>query len=121
MPNDSLKNSQTKYNTEKSMEIIVPNLPKMNVKQLILEPKFIFDESDTITEISRNMSVRTFTSTIATNSKHPVEKKITDLSDLIRYFLVSRTIKKLVASEEDRRMRLVRNDKFDTNMYQPNN
>ena len=83
------------------MQIIVPNLPKMNIKELRLEPKCNFDESDTITEVSRNSSVHTFTSTIATNSKHPVEKKIIDLSDLVRYFLVPKTIKKLVASEED--------------------
>ena len=84
------------------MEIIVPNLPKMNVKQLTLEPKCNFDDSDTIIEMSRNSGVHTFTSTIATNSKHPVENKITDLSDQIRYFSVPRTIKKSVASEEDR-------------------
>ena len=103
MLNDSLKYSQSKHNTEKSMEIIVPpNLPKMNVKQLTLEPKCNFDDSDRITEMSRNSGVHTFTSTVATNSKHPVENKITDLSDQIRYFSVPRTIKKSVASEEDR-------------------
>ena len=106
MLNDSLKNSQTKHNKENSMQIIVPNLPKMNVKELRLpvERKCSYDESDTITEVSRNSTIHTFTSTIATNSKHPVEKKITDLSDLVRYFTVPKTIKKSVASEEDRCM-----------------
>ena len=92
MLNDSLKNSQSKHNTEKSMEIIVPNLPKMNVKQLTLESKCNFDDSGTLIEISRNSGVHIFTSTIVTNSKHLVEKKITDLSDLIRYFSVPKTI-----------------------------
>ena len=58
------------------MEIIVPNLQKLNVNQLTIEPKCSIDEADTITKISRNISINSFTSTIGTNLEQPVEKKL---------------------------------------------
>ena len=76
MLNDSLKMSETNHNSEKLMEIIVPNLQKLNVNQLTIEPKCSIDEADTITKISRNISINSFTSTIGTNMEQPVEKKL---------------------------------------------
>ena len=95
MLNDSLKMSNRNHNQEKSMEIIIPNLPQLNVNQLTIEPKCSLDEVDSIPEISLNISVSSFTSTILTNLEQSMEKTITDLSDLVSYFWVPKIIKNL--------------------------
>ena len=80
------------------MEIIVPNIPQMNVKELKLAPKCTTVDGETLTGMSRNTSIRSFRSMFGTwtNSDHSVERKIKYSLDLDKYFSVPKSIKNLL-------------------------
>ena len=97
MLNESLIMSQMKEISEKSMEIILSNLPQLNVKELKLPPKYTTDDGDTLTGIFRNTSISFFRFTFGTgtNLDHLVERKMKDLPDLDEYFSIRKSIKNL--------------------------
>ena len=98
MLNESFKTSQIKDTPEKSMEIIVPKLPQIHAKVLRLPPRSTTDE-DTSTGMSRNTSIGSFRSMFGTNTDphldQSIDKKIKKLSDVLKYFSVPKTIKKI--------------------------
>ena len=107
MLDESLKKSQTKDKPQNSMEIIVPKTPQINAKVLRLPPRSTTDDEDTSTGMSRNTSIGSFRSIFGTDTEshlnQSIEKKIKKVSDLMKYFSVPKTMKKSLASEEDRR------------------
>ncbi len=58
------------------MEIIVPHLSQMNVKELKVPPKCTTDDEDISAEMSRNTSINSFRSMFgtSTNLDHSVER-----------------------------------------------
>ena len=87
MLNESLKMSQIKDAPEKSMEIIVPNLPKINAKVLRLPPRSTTDDEDTSTGMSRNTSMSSFRSMFGTDADphldQSIDKKIKNCTEIL--------------------------------------